>query len=93
MDDKVIPEVQEPDPRAREATLPARVGEVQPPVELQPDRPPSGRGGRRVRLGLVVAAVAVMALAGAGYWYWSSPGVPVTTYKTCLLYTSPSPRD
>jgi len=86
MDDKVIPEVQEPDPRAREATLPARIDEAQAPVDLERV---SESGRRRVRLTLVAAGIVATMLAGVGYWYWSSPGAPVATYKTVRVDRGP----
>lgn len=86
MEKRVIPEVQEPDVRDPQTTLPARIDEAQPPVDLERVSRP---GRRRVRLTLVVAGIVAVVLAGAGYWYWSVHEAPLATYVTAGVDRGP----
>ena len=55
-----------------------------------------GQRMRRRRIGLVVTILIVLiTIPGAARWLQASntDAPPVTSSSTCLLYTSPSPRD
>ena len=45
-----------------------------------------------IRRSLLIGGAAA-ALGGVALWRWQKPGATELAYDSCLLYTSPSPRD